>query len=342
MKKYLFILSTVMLLAASCNSQPTGQYTIRNDNQVGTQQTEKQESQDKNGQGLPQGEKEGWKTYSNSEYGFEFKYPPTWQRDGWYFSPQKIEVYESGSILAPVRLEVINASGLNEGNIAYQIKNSKRKSQDTIININGIEFSRYDLEDYGRYEGDSAGRVLIYRSSGLNSPKGRIHIIFEWQEKPSGSEVKGNNAAIFEQVLSTFKFTELSSTTDASEKGLVYINSVLGFQISLPENWKGYKVRSVPMSSNFGAGSFAFQVPTQDKNFTDSLEYKGYATPMYIHVYNKQYWDKVMNEEGPKPGYLGENSEFVFAASFWQDPPGDWINKGFNSQELISAFKVIK
>lgn len=96
------------------------------------------------------------------------------------------------------------------------------------------------------------------------------------------------------------------------------------------------------MSSNFGAGEIAFRVPTNSKIWGDAFGKDGYATVMIISTFNPEYWDKMQKEEGPKPGFLGKNENWVFAYSFWQDTPDDWVNKPFTSDEIVSTFKFIE
>ncbi|MFH0853875.1 MAG: hypothetical protein V1891_00045, partial [bacterium] len=65
---------------------------------------------------------------------------------------------------------------------------------------------KYDLIDYGRYEGASAGNIVIVISPEIEKNGDKLNIIFEWQERPAGKELEGNGKDKFFEILSTFKF----------------------------------------------------------------------------------------------------------------------------------------
>jgi hypothetical protein len=66
MKKIILIVLSVVLVAAACQKKPVQQSPDnQNNNQASSTDTSK----------LPQGNKEGWQTYANSQFGFEIKYP---------------------------------------------------------------------------------------------------------------------------------------------------------------------------------------------------------------------------------------------------------------------------
>lgn len=142
-------------------------------------------------------------TYRNEELGFEFKYPQTWQFDEKekLLSPQKISFYEIGSNSAPVSFGLYT-QGSNFGQMEYCLKNCQRNSPDSTIIINGREFTLYDLKDYGRYEGASAGNV-VYVVGPEISLKDTGRLVFEWQERPGNSIVPGNDKNIFLEIIKT-------------------------------------------------------------------------------------------------------------------------------------------
>jgi len=161
-----------------------------------------------------------WLTYKNEKYGFQFKYPKNWFLDKGRLSPQKIEEYEIGSDNAPVSFGVytnnqnlfLNSPGgpanpeiLDFGNYEFQIKESKRIAPDSSVEVNGIVFKRYDLVDYGRYEGDSAGNVILFVGPNLKNQD--LFVVFEWQQFPGGKTLKINNSQDFIDVVSTLRYS---------------------------------------------------------------------------------------------------------------------------------------
>lgn len=196
---------TVLLLAAACNRQQTMQQIPTPNKALNSTTPQPNLSIQPSGQSQPKNETANWKVYSDTQLGFQFKYPANWYNDGSYFSPQPIEYLEIGSVKAPVSYTTIKADKITSSNIQYQIGNSKRNQPDSAVTIAGKVFKKYDLQDYGRYEGDSAGRILILLSPEL-SLKGEIYYLaFQWQEKPALSVISGNDPAIFEQMVSTLE-----------------------------------------------------------------------------------------------------------------------------------------
>ncbi|HYV33481.1 MAG TPA: hypothetical protein VE973_01370 [Candidatus Limnocylindria bacterium] len=141
----------------------------------------------------------------------------------------------------------------------------------------------------------------------------------------------------FLQMVSSFSFL---SSTSSSQDWKTYANSGLGFQLTLTDAWKGYKVEMQTMSSNFGSGTLLFKVPTKDKKYEDG---SGWATLMKISVYNPDYWKILQQGDGPKPQLLGKDKYgFAFAADFWQDPPTDLQNVNFDFNKVTASFKLTK
>jgi len=76
MKKLLLIVPAFVLLAAACNQQPAVQQNTQTSNPPPQQQTTPP-AQTPTPTPTPKDETADWKTYTNAQYGFEFKYPST-------------------------------------------------------------------------------------------------------------------------------------------------------------------------------------------------------------------------------------------------------------------------
>ena len=156
-----------------------------------------------------------WEVHRNEEMGFEFKYPKEWVLDNDLLSPWPIEKYMIGSNNAPIHFGVysedqkifLNNDDIYDYNkIKYYLANNQRNNPDLVLNINNYRFEKYDLIDFGRYEGDSAGNVIIYGSKNFLNNEKNLYIIFEWQEKPGNEVIDLNSSKYLDSIISTFKF----------------------------------------------------------------------------------------------------------------------------------------
>lgn len=137
---------------------------------------------------------------------FQFQYPANWHNEGQYFSPEKIQFYDLYSVKAPIYFDLILADIFDLTEFKYQIDNSKRRSQDTVGQIDGRDFKRYDLIDYGTYGGDSAGRVKIFVGPKIKIDGSDYYLVFHWEEKPLAEYMPGNDIEVFDNILLTLKF----------------------------------------------------------------------------------------------------------------------------------------
>ena len=137
---------------------------------------------------------------------FQFQYPANWFNDGQYFSPQKIQYYNKFNVKAPIYFDLVLAEVFHLTELQYQIDNSKRRNPDSTGMIDGREFKRYDLTDYGSYGGDSAGRVKIFVGPKIKIDDADYYLVFHWEENPLAEYVSGNNIEVFDNMLLTLKF----------------------------------------------------------------------------------------------------------------------------------------
>ena len=137
---------------------------------------------------------------------FKFQYPASWHNEGQYFGPQKIQYYNKFNVKAPIYFDLVLAEIFHLTELQYQIDNSKKRVPDTTGQIDGREFKRYDLIDYGSYGGDSAGRVKIFVGPKIKIDGQEYALVFHWEEKPLAEYMSGNNIDVFDNMLLTLKF----------------------------------------------------------------------------------------------------------------------------------------
>src|SRR3989344_9593045 len=149
--------------------------------------------------------KDGLKTFTfNTFHGstdisdkFTLQYPADWYNDGQYFSPQKIQHYNLFTAKAPIFFDLVLAEIFYQTELGYQIETSKRRNPDTTGQLDGRDFKRYDLIDYGTYGGDSAGRVKIFVGPRIKVDVQDYVLVFHWEELPLAEHVLANDIAVF-------------------------------------------------------------------------------------------------------------------------------------------------
>lgn len=137
---------------------------------------------------------------------FQFQYPADWFNEGQYFSPQKIQYYTKYEVKAPIYFDLVFAEIFSFTELKYQIDNSKRRSPDTTGKIDGREFKKYDLTDYGTYGGESAGQVKIFVGPKIKIDGSDYILVFHWEERPLAEYMPGNSIEVFDNMLLTLKF----------------------------------------------------------------------------------------------------------------------------------------
>src|SRR3989338_3262049 len=158
--------------------------------------------------------KDGLKTYTFDNFHgstdisdkFTFQYPANWYNSGQYFSPQKIQYYNQFTVKAPIYFDLVLAEVFHLTELQYQIDQSKRRNPDTTGQLDGKDFKRYDLIDYGSYGGDSAGRVKIFVGPRIKVDGQDYVLVFHWEELPLSEYVLANDIAVFDEMMLSLKF----------------------------------------------------------------------------------------------------------------------------------------
>jgi hypothetical protein len=156
---------------------------------------------------------------------------------------------------------------------------------------------------------------LIYSNNSLN-------------KKVSGLE---GEIAILTKQNQDLQKTPDKTQTQTAAANIIYENKDYGFSLQLPLTWKEFKWSK----RTVGWGSFGSS-PTYDFGFAaqDSL--------FNIAILTHEQWNKISaSDEGEKPAYLGENSQYVFAYSLSQYSANDFTTARRNEiKSIIATFAV--
>ena len=157
----------------------------------------------------PADETADWKTYTNTKYGFEFKYPQSYSIQD---IKEGIVAVKSMSNSGPANLNVqINQEGSLNSLSLDEIMQAKLKSSST-ANVQKITIAGQPA-----YEGVSLGMVssyAVYLKNGNNF----FELMFDTGNRNTLAENKAGLSEDQKTMLSTFKFTEIIAASFDPEK----------------------------------------------------------------------------------------------------------------------------
>lgn len=160
---------------------------------------------------------EDWKTYTNKEKGYSFKFPPSWttrETEGSVTVSSNIKYPESPNDTEPITYWVFTE---------YLDNPKKLEFKDLATN------DYKDLKDSFNYSSDNIKGNTAYRTTSLPSQlgcewvyfpdknNGLVGLVFCAYDKNKPFKGQDENYKIFNQILSTFKFTNLNSQESAQK-----------------------------------------------------------------------------------------------------------------------------
>lgn len=269
-------------------------------------------------QPVPIDETVGWKTYKNDKLGFSFMYPENWKDQGREVEVSDYFFNEEGVSVLQVEIDdKFNGIDLTK----YIEKNIKERDcqsvddatkGDHIIERMGkailyVEYCSATSEDY------------IY---GFINSQGKL-IKLDYHDDFDESFTEGQKIKKFKKIINSLNIFTASSVST----GVLYENKELGFQLTLPQSFSGYKVNIE--ESQFGEdGTYVyFWVPTSDKGWGSNKKMPGYASVFSIRIMPLSRWatleKECQKESTPICPYafLMKNDQYAF--DFWsaQDGP---------------------
>lgn len=241
----------------------------------------------------------GWKTYMNTQYGFEFKYPAGTDIQGINAKSSWPATSEDDDLLVGTFFNLIASNPLGYC--------SDLKTSETIVAcLDSPAWAKSDTWTPVVIGGENA---VARSSEGSNT----VNMYYVNHGK-TGLQISVSDSAqgnpIVSQILSTFKFTNSASLN-------TYQNNQYGFSIALPDSWKGYTV----LNSQW-TGDKASDIIDHGSIITLRHPLWTTANPredMPIMIFTTMQWASVQSESmylgaAPfPPSILGQNSKYVIA-----------------------------
>ncbi|MBP9821888.1 MAG: hypothetical protein KBC81_00340 [Candidatus Pacebacteria bacterium] len=175
------------------------------------------------------GETVNWKTYTSTEYGFEFKYPSDWvpspslTDDGVvdFQSPSTVSSMESmPGPYYDVRLIPLSATVEEKINSINSMGNVPVKAKDLFVGVKKSVVGGLEVTSYQAVQnlcGDYVFEIAHNKSA----------VVFE--------TCRQEQLSVIEKIISTFKFTDSIETSNWK----TYKNTRYGFEFKYPANWVG-------------------------------------------------------------------------------------------------------
>lgn len=125
----------------------------------------------------------------------------------------------------------------------------------------------------------------------------------------------------------------------SSDKNYHYKNEELKFELTLPQEFGYYQTQR---NNSADYMDLEVLIPTADTKYAGEIS--GYARPITVRVFNKDFWQNQPEDSENKTAFqkLGEKDDKVYAIAFWQIYPSDWQDKWNNEikEKVIKGFKM--
>ena len=124
----------------------------------------------------------------------------------------------------------------------------------------------------------------------------------------------------------------------ASDGKYYYNNELYAFAVVLPAEFEYYQTQRREYTDY---ADIEFYVPTNDRDFYQ--EVSGYGKIMTVRMYNKEFWEKIKNDEDfSMYQEVAQKDNYIYTISFWPSEPSDWRDKLNDElkQEIVQSFSL--
>ena len=276
-----------------------------------------------------------WKTYTNKDFGFSFKYP-----NDWNLTENKPSTINNTIVSVTKTVKKDGHMGMIPGEVGITFYTSTKSATELRANdtnnqadslIKNVSKSEIKLgstnilvSSWDNMTTDDGGPFHVKSYYSVTNPTLFTNIVFPIKGSDGLSEIS-------DQILSTFQFIDSAMQT--------YTNSAYGFSMEFPATWVGYKMKAANIEG--ATATYYVELPTKFPASPDgdSTADKGYFSPFAISVYTLKQWDAAEAAEGPKDTLIGKNSKIVVAWAHAQWAPQDFKFES-DIKTIIDSFKL--
>ncbi len=187
-----------------------------------------------------------WKTYANTTYGFEIQLPKDWQSPVNNDNQVFFDSTEQFNATTEHNKSRINSGGMPHNLIISYYSDIATAFSDEAKSSSGTK-TPHNLEEYIGYNQDVRDLRKI-NFAGQDAYKGREIGMFDtdviWLQKGNHLYIfssipdTGMSSKLSDQIISTFKFTQnTTTTTPVSANWKIYSNAKYAFEFKYPLNW---------------------------------------------------------------------------------------------------------
>lgn len=221
-----------------------------------TKSSEQQKTQD---------ETANWRTYADTQYGFSFKYPTDWNtsKQGVYTVLDSSD-YSGEIITSPIGQKVTsgtrifispheNLKSFTPNQLVQDYVTQENRKQITVGGVQGIVLDTV-------VEGGINETVIALVKNNFTYMITRTY----------PESYKNQNEKIFDQIISTFKFTDQNQTTDTSNLK-TYTNTQYGFEVKYPTDTRVLETNNYTTPALNTNKDIAVAIQTTNSNYPRSL-----------------------------------------------------------------------